>query len=212
MVGIILNVYAMDRHNGRINIIDHARVRTGFKGLWGNKGGVALSFLLYGSPVTFVAAHLTHAESNLERRIEDYQIIEKRRGRSCSQEDYTFWLGDFNFRLDDEEVYTAEKINYLVQKGNLEELLQKDQLARVKGEGRVFKGYDEQPVTYKPTYRYLHNTLMYDLQRRPAWTDRILYRAASGREITPVHYGVVPDMHISDHKPVEAFFHIAVPV
>lgn len=210
MVGIVLNVYSLDRHNSKITILDHARVRTGYKGLWGNKGGVALTFLLYGSPVTFVAAHLTHAEQNLERRIEDYHIIEKRRGRSCSQEDYTFWLGDFNFRLYDEEVYTADKIQYMVQKGQLEELLSKDQLMDIKSQNRVFKGYEEQPISFRPTYRYLVGTSTYDLQRRPAWTDRVLYRAAQGRDIKPIYYSSIGSLNVSDHKPVEAFFHISV--
>lgn len=212
MVGIILNVYALDRHNFKISIIDHARVRTGWKGLYGNKGGVALTFLLYGSPVTFVAAHLAPSEANQERRIEDYQVIEKRRGRSCSQEDYTFWLGDFNFRLMNEGTYTADKIQYLLQKGNLAELRKQDELTVIKEQGRIFKGYEEQPVTFKPTYRFYVGTNNYDLQRRPAWTDRILYRGGPGRDITPLHYGVIANMELSDHKPVEAVFLIAVPM
>ena len=209
MVGIVLNVYVQDRHNARVSVIDHARVRTGYKGLYGNKGGVALTMLLYGSTLTFVAAHLHPKDGALERRIDDFQIIEKRRGRSCAHEDYTFWFGDFNFRLYDES-YTANRIQHMVQKGNLEELLAKDQLNDVRSIGRAFKGYDEMPIAFKPTYRYTVGSDSHDLQRRPAWTDRVLYRAADGREVVPVHYDVVPNFTVSDHKPVEAVFLISV--
>ncbi|XP_014284512.1 phosphatidylinositol 4,5-bisphosphate 5-phosphatase A isoform X4 [Halyomorpha halys] len=209
MVGIILNVYVQERHKSKASVIDHARVRTGFKGLYGNKGGVALMVLLYESTLTFVAAHLHPNDGALEKRIEDFLVIEKRRGRSCSQEDYTFWFGDFNFRLYG-QAYTANKIQHMVQKGNLEELLSRDQLTDVRQAGRAFKGYEEMQITFKPTYRYTVGTDSHDLQRRPAWTDRVLYRAAEGREVIPVQYSVIPDFSISDHKPVEAVFLIAV--
>lgn len=42
---------------------------------------------------------------------------------------------------------------------------------------RIFVGYSEGPLLFRPTYKYDNNSDEYDTsekQRVPAWTDRIL--------------------------------------
>ena len=85
-------------------------------------------------------------------------------------------MGDLNFRLV-EDTFDHEEIVKEVGNKNLEILLSKDQLKQVQEEERAFHELSEEAITFSPTYKHVIGSDEYDTKRRPAWTDRILYRA-----------------------------------
>ncbi|KAG0008663.1 inositol polyphosphate 5-phosphatase, partial [Entomortierella chlamydospora] len=66
------------------------------------------------------------------------------------QFDYTFLAGDLNYRVD---LTRAQADDYL-QKGDLETLFAHDQLTAERKAGRVFEGFMEAPIRFKPTYKF----------------------------------------------------------
>ena len=50
-------------------------VKTGLGGAAGNKGGVAIRFLLHGSSMCFVCAHFAAGQSGVKERNEDFAEI-----------------------------------------------------------------------------------------------------------------------------------------
>ncbi|KAF9205326.1 inositol polyphosphate 5-phosphatase [Haplosporangium sp. Z 27] len=63
------------------------------------------------------------------------------------QFDYTFWAGDLNYRVD----LTRAQANEYLEKGDLETLFMHDQLSAERKAGRVFEGFMEAPIRFKPT-------------------------------------------------------------
>lgn len=176
---------------------------------YGNKGGIGISIKLNETSICFVNSHLAAHQSEVERRNEDYHEIIRRmqftegiRRRSIYEHDHVFWLGDLNYRVDGEHTRTST-FNYKDLKYN-------DQLYKAKLENRVFDGFEEAPIDFKPTYKYDSGTDNFDSsekQRAPAWCDRILWR---GKDIVQNAYSSVMEIRFSDHKPVYATFDVPV--
>ncbi|CCO35482.1 inositol polyphosphate-5-phosphatase, 75kDa [Rhizoctonia solani AG-1 IB] len=128
----------------------------------------------------------------------------------------SFFMGDFNYRIDllDDEIRAflddpTEK-DYVT-------LLKFDQLKVQQHFGRAFAGMTEGPIRFKPTYRCMIGKKeghYWDAKRRPAWTDRILYQTARGKDKTVQlvegSYQSYPAISLSDHKPVSADFIVQV--
>ncbi|CAE6430985.1 unnamed protein product [Rhizoctonia solani] len=92
-------------------------------------------------------------------------------------------------------------------------LLKFDQLKVQQHLGKAFGGMIEGPIKFKPTYRCIIGKKeghYLDVKRRPAWTDRVLYLTARGKEKTTRlvedSYKSYPAISLSDHKPVSADF------
>lgn len=148
--------------------------------------------------------------------------------------DFLVWLGDFNYRLS--EGLPTEKVFELVGQplgggggsttsigslsgGALESLRRADQLCIERAAGRVFSGFSEGPLSFRPTYKFQVGTSLYEARpekklRPPAWCDRILWRTSPGvtspRHWRQLFYGSVESIKASDHKPVHALFEVAV--
>ena len=70
--------------------------------------------------------------------------------------------------------------------------------------------FKEGEICFPPTYKFDKGTQVYDTSRKqrvPSWTDRILYLNDSDR-VQLQEYFSVPEIMISDHKPVYAIFDI----
>eukprot|EP00834_Sanchytrium_tribonematis_P005178 NODE_297_length_10490_cov_1.102974.p5 type:complete len:240 gc:universal NODE_297_length_10490_cov_1.102974:4087-3368(-) len=70
--------------------------------------------------------------------------------------------------------------------------------------GQAFDKYIEHPISFNPTYKFDNGTDNYDTSeklRKPAWTDRILFKGDMGCEL----YSSA-SLKVSDHKPVYALF------
>jgi len=177
----------------------------------GNKGAVAIRLDYHDTSFCFITAHLAAGQSNVEERNSDYHTITDGlhflKGKTIDSHDNIIWLADTNYRVD----LTNENIRRMVDADELDVLVAADQLKNVMDSQLVFAGYDEGPLTFRPTYKYDVFTQRYDTgekQRAPAWTDRILYR---GDQLSLKVYSRA-ELLGSDHRPVYAIFNALVRV
>jgi phosphatidylinositol-bisphosphatase len=88
-----------------------------------------------------------------------------------------------------------------------EKLFYLDQLyIEHKQKKRVFRGFEEGQITFRPTYKYDPGTDDWDSSeknRAPAWCDRIFWK---GNKIEQLCYKSVMQLRMSDHKPVYGVF------
>ncbi|CUA67708.1 inositol polyphosphate-5-phosphatase, 75kDa [Rhizoctonia solani] len=127
-----------------------------------------------------------------------------------------FFMGDFNYRID----LLDDEIRAFLDDPNDKDystLLKFDQLKVQQQLGKAFGSMTEGPIKFKPTYRCIIGQKeghYWDAKRRPAWTDRILYLTARGKEKTvrlvEDSYKSFPAISLSDHKPVCADFIVQV--
>ncbi|XP_076160352.1 inositol polyphosphate 5-phosphatase K [Ptiloglossa arizonensis] len=218
--GLVLNAFCLRKHITHLRFIEAQYTRTGFGGMWGNKGAVSIRLNIYGISMCIVNTHLTPHDHLLADRIMDYNTILTNHSFTFSDtskilyHDYVFWIGDLNFRLNGN--LTATEIDELVKHNELKCLLEKDQLTAVMKNGEAFAELNENAITFPPTYKYEFASQDFDLKRRPSWPDRILYK---------VNADVYDDVRLnaiqhnykshssyiqSDHKPVTGEFDIVV--
>jgi phosphatidylinositol-bisphosphatase len=62
-----------------------------------------------------------------------------------------YWLGDLNYRITEMDASTAKEF---IDDGNLVPVLALDQLEQQRKLGRVFFGFREAEIKFKPTYKY----------------------------------------------------------
>lgn len=214
--GILIMLFTQRQHIPHMQDILTQNTRTGLGGLWGNKGAVSIRMSLYGTGVTFVGAHLAAHDHELKERIADYnQIVNNHhynlnKYRSIFDHDFVFWFGDLNFRLTGSD--SAWDVRGMVEQDKLSELMQRDQLLLVRESGNAFSLLNETLPTFPPTFKFNEGTSEYNLKRRPAWCDRILYRVEEHKypnirlSIQQLSYKSHPEYMISDHKPVSSEF------
>ncbi|XP_058836310.1 phosphatidylinositol 4,5-bisphosphate 5-phosphatase A isoform X3 [Topomyia yanbarensis] len=222
MQGLLLSVFARRKHLLHLRQIETEYTRTGLGGIWGNKGAVSIRLNVYGCSICLVNAHLAAHDHMLEERINDYEkIVQEHKFHVKTKEsifdhDYVFWFGDLNFRLTGEATTSAEEIRTMVAKDQLKKLIDKDQLLLVRREHRAFQKLNERLPQFPPTFKFEQGTNDYDMKRRPAWTDRILYAVKENNyrnvklSVDQTSYKSHPSYNISDHKPVSSEFTIKV--
>ncbi|KAJ5576007.1 hypothetical protein N7535_002933 [Penicillium sp. DV-2018c] len=121
LIGLLLLIYASPSIASGISHISSTSVGTGLMGYMGNKGAVATRLVLGETTrLVFINSHLSAGsdKSSLERRNWDSsQIVQRAKfepisfenendaseesGESIGDEDFTFWFGDLNYRLED---------------------------------------------------------------------------------------------------------------
>ncbi|CAG8422057.1 unnamed protein product [Penicillium salamii] len=119
LIGLLLLVYASPAIGDSISSISTTSVGTGLMGYMGNKGAVAARLVLGETArLVFINSHLAAGSdrNSLERRNWDSsQIVQRAKfdpisseegetddsGEGIGDEDFTFWFGDLNYRLDD---------------------------------------------------------------------------------------------------------------
>ncbi|OAT13205.1 phosphatase [Blastomyces gilchristii SLH14081] len=118
LVGLLLLIFASPSVAPTISSISSVGVGTGLMGYMGNKGGVATRIVVGGTTrLVFVNCHLAAGadKGSLDRRNWDVaQIINRTKfdpldeedilgddGNTIGYEDFAFWFGDLNYRLDD---------------------------------------------------------------------------------------------------------------
>uniref|UniRef100_A0A336MAV0 CSON012893 protein n=1 Tax=Culicoides sonorensis TaxID=179676 RepID=A0A336MAV0_CULSO len=220
--GLLLIVFAKRKHILHLREVETEYTRTGLAGLWGNKGAVSVRFNAYGSTVCVVNAHLAAHDNKLDERIEDFNSIIKDMkfnvhvSKDIFSHDYVFWFGDLNFRIREDFLPNPEDIKTRIIKDDLSELILNDQLVQVRNDGRAFHQLDEKLPEFPPTFKFEEGTNQYDLKRRPAWCDRILYKVTHHNttniklDAKQTSYRSHPNYTISDHKPVTSEFTIKI--
>ena len=140
---------------------------------------------------------------------------------------YLFVAGDLNYRVS-EVGPTAADVKHFPRPTNdmndpqhFSHLLVRDQLKQQLRAGKTLHNLTEAPITFPPTYKYLHDpsgALQDDnseewkwaIHRWPSWCDRILYldlpnwthEAVSAPRIEIHNYKALPLFPTSDHRPV----------
>nr|XP_029710116.1 phosphatidylinositol 4,5-bisphosphate 5-phosphatase A-like isoform X1 [Aedes albopictus]XP_029710117.1 phosphatidylinositol 4,5-bisphosphate 5-phosphatase A-like isoform X1 [Aedes albopictus] len=220
MQGLLLSVFARRKHLLHLRQVETEYTRTGLGGIWGNKGAVSIRLNAYGTSICLVNSHLAAHDHMLEERINDYEkIVQEHKFHVKTKEaifdhDYVFWFGDLNFRLTGEATTSADEIRAMVARDELKKLIEKDQLLLVRREGRAFQKLQERLPQFPPTFKFEHGSNDYDMKRRPAWTDRILYAVKENTyrnvklSVEQTSYKSHPSYSISDHKPVTSEFTI----
>uniref|UniRef100_A0A4X2LZH0 Inositol polyphosphate-related phosphatase domain-containing protein n=1 Tax=Vombatus ursinus TaxID=29139 RepID=A0A4X2LZH0_VOMUR len=190
---------------------------SGLSGYWGSKGEVAICFWLYGYAICFFNCHLLAHVSSIDQRLGDFdkvletQNFEKENIANILDHDLLLWFGDLNFCIEDYEL--------------LQHPLKKDHLNMMKKTDSLFQQFQEGPLPFQPTYIFDVNSENYDYsekRRKPAWTDRILWRLKWELLNNPVDSGECDhffsltlksyESHmkykISDHMPVTVTFEL----
>ncbi|KAG8590227.1 hypothetical protein GDO81_006685 [Engystomops pustulosus] len=237
MQGLLLLAFVKHKHIPFIQDIRTNYIRTGLYGYWGNKGGVTIRMSVYGHMLCFMNCHLPAHMENTNQRLDDFErMLEAQQfdGESIGSildHDVVFWFGDLNFRIADFGIHFIREV---VNSNRYNLLWEKDQLNIAKKKERFLQGFLEGPLKFKPTYKFDLNSDVYDTRwkksllgfngkkRKPAWTDRILWRlkedseneldeaAASDFEqilkINLEKYTSHMSFGISDHKPVTGTF------
>ncbi|CAD5111163.1 DgyrCDS500 [Dimorphilus gyrociliatus] len=204
-----------------VHNIETSYTRTNFGGLLGSKGAVSVRFEIGQTSICFVNSHLTAHLQHVNERIRDYDdIIETQTFKNSTNildHDYIYWLGDLNFRINNLDKKTIEDH---ITSNEYDQLLANDQLKKSMNEGLIFLGFKEGPINFPPTYKFDVNSDKYDTgskQRKPAYTDRILYYTSSyssdddvnkSFNVLPMEYRAKMDsiFQRSDHRPVIANF------
>ncbi|OCT98111.1 hypothetical protein XELAEV_18010339mg [Xenopus laevis] len=232
MQGCLLLVFSKYFHLPFLRDIQTDCTRTGLGGYWGNKGGVSIQLSLFGHMVCFLNFHLPAHMENTDQRVDNFESIlhlQQFQGPLANgvlDHDLVFWFGDLNFRIEDLDLHFVKSA---IQGNKLALLWEKDQLNIAKIFKPVLNGFMEGPLTFPPTYKFDVGTNTYDTsskKRKPAWTDRILWKMKSpipqttppakqqgmistrSKElaVTLLSYGSHVQYTESDHKPVSAIF------
>ncbi|XP_063994499.1 synaptojanin-1 [Diachasmimorpha longicaudata] len=224
LVGVCLYLFIRPQHAPHLRDVAVDCVKTGLGGTTGNKGAAAIRCVLYSTSFCFVCAHFAAGQSQVNERNADYAEITRKlafpMGRTLNTHDYVFWCGDFNYRVDMDK----EEMREMIRRGEIEQILQYDQLKIQQDQGNVFKNFQEGPVTFPPTYKYDLFSDDYDTSekcRQPAWTDRVLWKRRkqipdidSPTDWNPgrlIYYGRA-ELKQSDHRPVIAIIDVDVHV
>ena len=107
----------------------------------------------------------------------------------------------------------------------IDNLLKCDQLTIEHKSGKVFVGYTEPKIKFKPSYKFTPNASTYSAQelnpsknRSPAWCDRILYKEPTNTNINTsvthsievLYYKCIHGIFYSDHRPVVGLYKVTV--
>ncbi|GAA5965786.1 hypothetical protein JCM21900_004989 [Sporobolomyces salmonicolor] len=205
LVGTALIVLCTKEIAGEVRNVEAATKKTGLKGMAGNKGAVAIRLEYRDTSFCFLTAHLAAGHSAVEERNQDYFTIADglhfARGKTIASHDNVVWAADTNYRIS----LPNDKVRSLAGEDDYASLYAADQLNLAMRTRGVFKGYQEAPLLFRPTYKYDNGTDTYDTSEKmriPAYTDRILY---SGPDLDINRYQRA-ELFTSDHRPVYALF------
>uniref|UniRef100_A0A673IKA9 phosphatidylinositol-3,4,5-trisphosphate 5-phosphatase n=1 Tax=Sinocyclocheilus rhinocerous TaxID=307959 RepID=A0A673IKA9_9TELE len=221
-------VLAKPEHENRFSHVFCDSVKTGIANALGNKGAVGVSFMFNRTSFGFVNSHLTSGSEKKLRRNQNYVSIlrflnlgDKKLNPFDITHRFThlFWLGDLNYRVD-LPAQEAENIVMKIKLQQYQDLLARDQLNIEKEEEKVFLDYEEEEITFAPTYRFERDTreryaytkakatgTKYNL---PSWCDRVLRKSYPMAHVVCNSYGCTNDIMTSDHSPVFATFDVGV--
>lgn len=157
-------------------------VSCGIARVVGNKGGVAVSFLFGGTRLAFVNCHLAAHTHGTEDRNRDFHRLASsllagprgcRPGAARANRvsplspdssapppssgrgllpghDLVVWMGDLNYRVEG----SRAAIESAMRDGLFEVLESNDQLLRERDVRRVFEGFREGPLHFRPTFKF----------------------------------------------------------
>nr|XP_012771275.2 inositol polyphosphate 5-phosphatase K isoform X1 [Maylandia zebra] len=191
MQGLLLLFFSKLEHVPFIRDVQATYTRTGLFGYWGNKGGVSIRLSFYGHTLCFLNCHLAAHMNYASERVDEFEYIMDMQSFDCKRAPaivdhrLVFWFGDLNFRIQDHGMHF---VRTCIDKQNYSLLWSKDQLIMMKQKEQVLQEFEEGPLDFQPTYKFDRSSDTYDTRlyntwfgfnakkRKPAWTDRILWR------------------------------------
>lgn len=236
---IRLAIFVANEYVPRVSDVTFDSVPTGVANLMGNKGGVLTTMQIDHTSVCFVAVHLAAHQDKTSARNDNFKEIVKRAkvGRPfmfnggnhidvLNQFDHVVWLGDLNYRISfgtdpSSRSPTLRDFHTLVEiiaeegSPGLRAVASSDQLNLEKRASRAFLGFEEGPLSFRPTFKVARNdSLQYSSARLPAWCDRILWKSLSSWQdkLRLTTYSSAEEVQTSDHKPVFARFLLSTTV
>ncbi|XP_015269681.1 PREDICTED: 72 kDa inositol polyphosphate 5-phosphatase isoform X2 [Gekko japonicus] len=207
--------------------VEYATVTTRIVSQIKTKGALGVCFTFFGTSFLFITSHFTSGDGKVYERVLDYNktiqalalprnIPDTNPYRSSpyvtTRFDDIFWFGDFNFRLNEDR----EVVEQILRQGletDMSKLLQRDQLLKEMDNGSIFKGFQEAPISFRPSYKFDVGRDTYDTtskQRTPSYTDRVIFRCRNKGDIHAVKYSSCLGMKTSDHRPVYGLFRVKV--
>ncbi|CAH2246682.1 phosphatidylinositol 3,4,5-trisphosphate 5-phosphatase 1 [Pelobates cultripes] len=221
-------ILAKQEHAHRISHVCTNSVKTGIANTLGNKGAVGASFMFNGTSFGFINSHLTSGSEKKLRRKQNYFNIlrflvmgDKKLSPFNLTHRFThlFWLGDLNYRIQLPNS-DAENIVQKIKMQQHQELLPYDQLNMERKESQIFLHFNEEEITFPPTYRFERGSrerYCYTKQKAtgmkynlPSWCDRVLWKSYPQMHVLCQSYGCTEDITTSDHSPVFATFQVGV--
>ncbi|CAM9934305.1 unnamed protein product [Scytosiphon promiscuus] len=137
--------------------------------------------------------------------------------KTVLQADIVFWFGDLNYRITEE--ISDQEVFEMLGRDDLETLRELDQLNIARASGTAFQEFQEGPLCFPPSYKYIPGTRDFDNRpekkvRCPSWCDRVLYSVGlqggdSVRRLRLDRYWSSGPL-VSDHMPVSALFHTSL--
>ncbi|XP_027135962.1 inositol polyphosphate 5-phosphatase Ka isoform X1 [Larimichthys crocea] len=191
MQGLLLLVFSKLEHVPFIRDIQASYTRTGIYRYWGNKGGVSVRLSFYGHTLCFLNCHLAAHMKYATERVDEFEYIMDTQTFDCKKAPrivdhrLVFWFGDLNFRIEDHGMHFVRSC---INNQTYSLLWSKDQLTMMKKKEQILQEFEEGPLDFQPTYKFDLNSDNYDSRlyrtwfgfngkkRKPAWTDRILWR------------------------------------
>lgn len=174
--GVMFYLMKKSTTTHKVELISHNMIRLGVGGLAANKSAILATIQVDLSKFVFIGAHLTpHNEHYVERNQQMLLILDSLKKQTDI--DYTFLVGDFNYRIDLTYEETVDKINA----NQIDELYENDQLKRFQQENEQIAEYFEAKITFPPTYKFDPDSEIYDTSKKhriPSWTDRCLVRTS----------------------------------
>lgn len=151
--------------SANISNIADLTIKLGLRGYTGNKGAICLRFDYHNSSILIINCHLAAHKSKIKSRNEHIKSILKQAIFSISnkekriyEHDHIFWTGDLNYRL---QGLDHQKILETISKGDLNQLIQHDQLNLEKKSGSVLVDFNEGDLSFPPTFKYKKDTKYY---------------------------------------------------
>lgn len=140
---------------------------------------------------------------------------------------HCFIMGDLNYRttknykknsVQNERFFNVLNEDNDDENEKYESLLNEyDELSQGRSNGDILTGFSEGCIKFKPTYKYIHQTAIYNQKRSPSWCDRIFYQSTyelNGKDnqskVIINKYNSISNLLNSDHQPV--YLDLIVPV
>jgi len=214
---MMLVVFIKYNHLRYITNIETGSKSTGLAKFIGNKGGVLGSFKYFHTTFGFVCSHLKAGPNRAAGRNSHFREISnairvgKKHMEPIMQFSCFFWLGDLNYRINDNFDYIVNKFNEEGEKA-VPELLKIEEMYDIKKNNEAFANFEEMPISFIPTYRLLRSTPVWSRKKDqcPSWCDRILWAQQPTCKLNPISYDSMPEVYGSDHRPVLAEFDVEV--
>ncbi|KAJ3321129.1 hypothetical protein HDV06_004582 [Boothiomyces sp. JEL0866] len=187
LIQLHLVVYVKKPFISYVGQIQTGKLATGIGNVVGNKGAIGIAIQFATVSILLVNAHMTAHEGKVLARNKEFHRInsqlplfgindrDKRKLHAFDRYDYTFFLGDLNYRVK----MNRGIVERLLKENKMGLVLEADELNTERAKGSILKGFKEGPIKFQPTFKFdveQVDTYNKKKQRVPSWTDRILFK------------------------------------